>query len=321
MYHLLVFVLWLTAMSWLVVEKVLPPVLGGSPPDYDSVLTDATPEPVCWRIRWNDETLGSVASQVVEHPDGISEMRSVVRFDSLPLESMLSELLGVLAKVAQPLMGGAEDYRITAVLATQLWFDDERRLQGFHTILDLGDVEGFVTIRGRVTSDQKLDVVASLSEGLVPAEQQGGWEMLHQQIELPPNALVGDSFAPRAELKDLYVGQSWTIPVYRPFPPNSPVQIVEAEVERHDVILWEGEDIETMVIVYRTDAGSGIRASRDPVGTEWVRRDGMVLRQEIAFASLRLSFERTEDDPLDTPRELLDEEKHPRLWSTIDSAP
>jgi hypothetical protein len=137
---------------------------------------------------------------------------------------------------------------------------------------------------------------------------------LRQELELPPDALVSDAFTPRSELKKLHVGQSWTIPVYRPFPPNSPLEIVAVHVEGHEGIIWEGKDVETLRVVYRTDAGSGIRASRDPVGREWVRRDGTVLRQEIGMSGLQLRFERLPPDNLDTRKNLLDPARHPALW-------
>ena len=119
------------------------------------------------------------------------------------------------------------------------------------------------------------------------------------------------------ELKDLHVGQSWTIPVYRAFPPNSPVQIVEAKVERHDIIFWEGSDIETMLVVYRMDAGSGLRATSQATAREWVRPDGTVLRQELVFSGLTLRFERQMRRPTDTNEALLDDALHPRYWKDV----
>jgi hypothetical protein len=82
------------------------------------------------------------------------------------------------------------------------------------------------------------------------------------------------------------------------------------------VILWDGNEVETLLIVYRTDAGSGVQAARDPVGWEWVRRDGVVLRQEIALSRLRLRFERLPDAPVDPRAQWLDDTRHPRLWGT-----
>src|SRR5512137_2113364 len=98
LYHLLVVLLWLASMTWLVVEKVLPPLLGGTPPDYDAVLAARDRAPDCWRIVWKEQTIGFAASRVIRPAGAEREMRSVVQFEKLPLEELLAELLAVFAK-------------------------------------------------------------------------------------------------------------------------------------------------------------------------------------------------------------------------------
>ncbi|MFV1964218.1 MAG: hypothetical protein ACC628_02255 [Pirellulaceae bacterium] len=317
LYYLLVFLFWLAAMTWLIVEKVMPPMLGGNPPDYRSALAEPEEEPDCWKITWNGQSIGLVVTQIVDRAPRGREMRSVVRFEDLPLESMMSELLGAFASFAGPLLGTTPDYKIQAVLATRLAFDENRRLTEFSTVLDLAETPGFLTVSGRVTDGRRLAVVARFAGDGAGSGTNGAKRELRHELDLPPNALVGDSFTPRGELKGLQVGQSWTIPVYRAFPPNSPVQIVEAKVERHDIILWEGNDVETMLVVYRTDAGSGLRAASHATAREWVRPDGTVLRQELAFSGLTLRFERQMRGPLDVHRAYLDVERHPRYWIDV----
>jgi hypothetical protein len=315
LYQLLVVLLWLASMTWLVVEKVLPPLLGGTPPDYNAVLAARGQAPDCWRIVWKEQTIGFAASRVIEPAGADREIRSVVQFEKLPLEELLAELLGVFAKLTAPLLGGHSNYRIDALLATRLLFDDQRRLKEFRTRLDVGEMASLLSIRGTVTSEQKLEVEARLGTGASGSGPAG--QVLRQRIDLPPQALVDDAWTPRSQLGNLRVGQAWTVPVYRPFPPNSPISIIEAKVERHDVIVWDGRDVETLLIVYRADAGSGIRASREPVGQAWVRGDGTVLRQEVALSGLRLRFERLPDKLVDRRAQLLDEKQNPRLWSDL----
>lgn len=122
-------------------------------------------------------------------------------------------------------------------------------------------------------------------------------QVLRQTVDLPREALVEGSLAPRSELRDLYVGQTWTIPVYRAFPPNSPVEIVQAEVEKYtDVKIWGNDEVETLVVVYRADAGSSLSAGHEPLSREWVRRaDGLVLWREINFSGMKILFERQTD--------------------------
>jgi hypothetical protein len=150
LYTLSVLGLWLASMSWLVVEKVLPPLMGGDPPDYDAVLATAERPPDCWKIIWKDETIGFAGSKVVSHDDGGRELRSLVQFEQVPLDSMMSELLGMWATVVRPLLGGPA-YRLDAQISTQVWFDQENRLEGIDTVLNLADMPELMTIRGHVT--------------------------------------------------------------------------------------------------------------------------------------------------------------------------
>jgi hypothetical protein len=160
-------------------------------------------------------------------------------------------------------------------------------------------------IDGQIREDGKLEVLARFGEAAGGVASQDG-ALLRQTVDLPKNVLFEDAFTPRGELKNLHVGQSWTIPVYRPFPPNSPVQILAVEVERHEVVFWEGRDVEAMVLTYRSDAGSGLTASREPLATEWVRSDGLVLRQEVSLSGVRLQFERLPSDTEDPRQKMLD---------------
>jgi hypothetical protein len=315
LYHSLVVLFWLASMTWLLVEKVAPPLLGGRPPDYRSVLEEPEAKPDYWRITWNGRRIGSVVSQIVDRQDGRREMRSVVRFEDLPLESMLSELLGAFASFAKPMLGSTQNYQLEAILATRLAFDEERRLGAFSTVLDLAETPSFLTVTGDVTDDRKLSVVVRFADSWGGTGE--GKQEFRQQLDLPANALVGDTFTPKVKLEDLQVGQSWTIPVYRAFPPNSPVQIVEAKVERHDIILWEGNDVETMLVVYRPEAGSGLRAATQATAREWVRRDGLVLRQELALSGLILRFERHTRAILGVDETLLDGDQYPRYWRDV----
>lgn len=141
-----------------------------------------------------------------------------------------------------------------------------------------------------------------------------GTQILAREIELPPGAMVGDALAPRSELKNLVVGQSWTVPVYRPFPPGSPPQIIQATVKHLEFIFWEGSEIETMLVEYQSVAGSNINIASDPIGREWVRSDGTVIRQQVIFSGLKFQFERLPVEHQDARIELLDTDKHARLW-------
>jgi hypothetical protein len=312
-YPWFVLVFWLASMTWLVANKVLPPLIGGNPPDYtlSLPLKEEKSEPVCWRIAWNDRRIGTAASQIIRLPAGGTAQRHVVHFEHLPLQAMLSESFGLLGSAFKPLLGTDSNVELDIVLATELRFNAQHRFTDFHSKADIGDIREFLEIRGVVDDENKLKLDSQIRASLVGQSKQ----VLRHEIPLPREALVSDAFAPRPELKNLSVGQRWTIPVYRPFPPNSAVQIIEAVAERLDVIVWDARDVETVLVVYREEAGTGLHSSREPVAREWIRADGTVIQREVRISGLKVVFERLNSKTIDPEIEMLDSDLHPRLWS------
>lgn len=307
-YTALVWIAWLTSMSWLLTAKVLPTLRTGKPPDYaPRVSAQSTPEPVVWRIAWNDRRIGTAVSQQSPRADGFA-VRHVVQFDKLPVDKMLEEALGVAGSFLKPVLGDS-GLEVGLLVATELQFAQDRRLKEFYTTADVGDMQGMLRVTG--VADQRGKLRLSTRVG-----GAGGIPVTHlrQQLDLPPNAVVGDAYAPRSELRNLTPGQEWTIPVYQPFPPNSPVRIIAAKAEQLEVILWDGKDVETIRVVYHDEAGTGLQATRAPIGREWVRADGLVLQQEIRWGGAVILFER-QPDALNQPLvDALDSNKQPRLW-------
>ncbi|MEX0818091.1 MAG: hypothetical protein WD070_00815 [Pirellulaceae bacterium] len=307
----LVVVFWMIAMSWLLAEKVIPPMLGGDPPDYHGALESETREtlPDAWKLRWKQRTVGYAASRVETRPNGELDRLTFVEFEKLPLEAILSEMLGPVAAVVKPLLRNSRGVDLDMVIASRMTFDSTRRLSRFDTNIELGEHYDFLRLKGTVQEDGRLEIIAQLSGG-----NFGSGQSFKHSVQLPPEALVEGSLSPRPELKDLYIGQKWTIPVFRSFPPNSPVQILQAKVEKHEIIMWGSDEVETKLVVYRAEAGSGVQATREPISREWVREDGTVLRQEVRFAGLELTFEREDEGTLDPRIDKLDELQE-RLWA------
>jgi hypothetical protein len=93
----------------------------------------------------------------------------------------------------------------------------------------------------------------------------------------------------------LRVGQTWTVPLYNPFrTPHSPMEILQATVERDEHITWDSRRTRVRLIVYRGDTGAG-RGNDDVRGRMWVRDDGVVLRQEVVVFRSPVQFERVPD--------------------------
>jgi hypothetical protein len=87
--------------------------------------------------------------------------------------------------------------------------------------------------------------------------------------------------------------------MYNPLrPPNRPIEVLYAKVEREEPIVWNGAAVRTAVVSYRSDPGGGLDTGQPPQGRAWVRSDGMVLKQEVLVYSSRLTFVRVPEDPL-----------------------
>ncbi len=300
---------WLIAMSWLLSQKVLPPLMVGDPPDYQASLPEAgaeVPPPTCWRIEWDGRYIGTAASQAVSRDDG-AELRSVIRFTKLPVKDMLRQLLGAMAPLISKSLGD-EEFTPNMSVVTRLHFGEEKRLSDFQTVVDLPELPRFMFLDGRVDETGKLRLTATASYGSpIPGEPPPRVTYRHE-LDLPRDALVGDSLSPRSELTNLKVGQQWTIPTYRPFPPNAPVQILLAKVERKEFITWDNDLVETLVVVYHDEAGTGLGSARGPIGRTWVQPDGTVLRQEAMLSNMRITFERLPADAAFDTARLLDDE-------------
>ena len=275
LYNSVVVVFWMATMSWLVIDKVWPTLRVGEPPNYSTILgRDDKDPPVCWAIRWNDRTTGWAASHVVRRNDGMSEMHSRVFIAHLPIDQLAPGWLGA---IINPVL--RKPGRLDMDAQSKLDIDPLGRLTGFDSSVRLANIPDALRMQG-VIDGNRLKVTAQSADITWKTEKY-----------ISPEALVGDALSPQARLPNLHVGQRWTMPVYSPFrPPNSPMEVLEATVERQEPIVWNGESVHALVVVYRSDAG--ISLVGEPRGKLWVRADGLVLRQEVAMFNSHLEFTR-----------------------------
>ena len=287
-----VIVCWLASMSWLLVEKILPTLRAGDRPQYSEVLPApaAAPRHVCWEIQYGGEVIGHARSLSVRESDGAGRMESSVQFDNLPLGEIMSELLGAIGPLIKPLWGADEDIRIQMTIDSETNISADGALDTFTTDVRMADLPTVIRVEGEVLGG-KLHIA------VFTADETGEMRVRYRDdIELANQSMVSGSFSPQDRLADLRVGQSWTMPVYRPFPPNSPVQMLQATVERNEIFVWNEHSLRAFQVVYRDDAGSGITIAREPVAKMWVREDGVVLQQEARIANMHFRFVRLPDE-------------------------
>lgn len=281
-------VLWFAAMGWLFSTKILPTLTGGQPPAYVDLLPKTeviVPVPIRWSIRWNGREIGWAENKITRSSDGTGKIVSEVNFQQLPVDEMLRDLMGAIGRLAAPMIG--EIGNVDLQVLTSLDFDHYGVLSSLETKVNVGELEELLRIQGQVTGE-KLDLRAIVNMG-----DSENVIYRDKEIHLPPDALLADSFSPRPKMANLRVGQTWTFQSYQPMMPHNPLTLIQAEVEREELLEWNGQIVRTRKVAFRRDSGSGISSTRKPISEVWVRRDGTVLRQDLILANVKVQFVRT----------------------------
>ena len=84
--QLVITLFWLATMTWLTVEKILPPMRRGDPPSFRSVYgnLDASAQPLGWTVTWNGSPIGWATSQATHPTAGMTEINSHVHLATTP---------------------------------------------------------------------------------------------------------------------------------------------------------------------------------------------------------------------------------------------
>lgn len=297
--------LWLTSMSWLVVTKLLPLLQSGDPPTYRSIYTgleNAAP-PLGWEMSWNGKPLGwAVTSQSTK--DKYTTVESHVRFNHLPFDDLVPVLLRGMWHSSGTNLG---QVRIDA--ESKIVIDPTGQLQVFHFVITSPNVPDPIRVSGQVR-DGKLHIHVIAA----------GNRHIHK-LELPADAVLGNDLSPQSRLPGLYVGQTWTVPVYSPFRlgGGNPVEMLQAKVERQDALSWDDELVPVLLVVLRRDAGALLSGSRTPRAKLWVDQTGEVLKQESYLQNSKLTFTRTDERQAKLYWEARDRIRSERTKSYVDN--
>lgn len=309
-FNITIVIFWLASMTWLVKQKVLPPLFVGEPPTYRTVLDDqeAPSRPISWRLSLNDQLLGWATSQVFRLDNGVAEVRSRVQIDRLPLAEMTPAWIKPLLQRVFPSLtfsmkadGNLQVDPLGRPIGfySKASFREYRKGEGPKSDSGTMPAEMLAPPRsiGPENPDGKTHFDISL-QGTVEGRElklkvKSGDFIYNTTAFLPSDALLGDALAPQGRLPGLRVGQSWTMPVYSPLsPPASPMEILHAQVERQEPIRWQSRVVSAFVVVFRSDSGGGLTNSASEKAKAWVDAQGNVLKQEMTIGSARLSFER-----------------------------
>ncbi len=267
---------WLVMMQWLVVTKVMPSLLVGEPPNYRTILAAQREDPPAgWQISWDGRRLGWAVSKTKSLPQEITEVRSLIHFDDLPLDRLVPDWLRVMAP---PI--GRQRMEVPVESRSTLVFDPLGRLSRFESSVRLDAQEPFVKMRGSLDGSKMALWL-----------RVGGLPPFETDVDVPRDAMLGETLSPQSHLPGLHEGQSWTMESYSPLrPPSSPKEILHATVEATTPLVWQGRTVDTRLVVYRSDPGDTVGHSGGPRGKLWVRPDGTVLKQEVTILRSTMTF-------------------------------
>jgi len=271
--RILILTAWAISTAWLVNRDVLPEYLVGDPPDWKRVVAAAstTDKPSRWLISVVDapdrqRVVGQATSQSRTNTDGSTVLESRVRLDAQGL------LKGTVLAVAE---------------STEFAFTSSTRIspQGLldlaHAevrVRELGD-EPVLNVQAIPAPGGKLDV--RFTSRLSPLLN------FRQTLVQDPRSLVRGGLEPIDRLPGLRVGQSWSLQVLQPL--TARPETIRSEVTGMERLFWNGNPTETFIVVNKSSTFSA---------RTWVRRDGLVIRQELPTPLVRLLLEREPEEPV-----------------------
>jgi hypothetical protein len=276
---------WCITTGWLVVEKIVPSLLPGSPPGYQALYSSGNKTlPVGWTVFWNGQPMGSAVSRARQTEEGGMVVDSLLRFDRLPIDEMLPSWTKMLVRRALEQHETGKRNPLESMTLTsrgRLTIDPQGQLVSFHSAVDLPGTEDPLLLDGTV------------DEGHVKIVIKSGDLRYETSRYLPSHIMIGDELSPQATLPGLHKGRHWTVPVYSPLRPgHAPIEVLYAEVTGEETIFWEDRPTRVNVVTYRNDPSS----HRDPRCRLWVDGSGRVLRQETAMLGSTMTFLRHSDE-------------------------
>ena len=279
-YNVAVVLLWLATMSWLVTKKVLPALMVGEPPTYRTIVEAQHKEPlVGWAMTWDDRPVGWALTKTSAMINGMTEVRSLVRIEDLRLNQVTPDQLKFL------IPEGVSDVSLQLEAKSEFVFDPLERLSQFVSSVGFPGMDDLAKVRGTLDG---TELQLSVRAGEFTTEKK---------VVLPQKALLSDALSPQTKLPGLRLGQNWNVRICSPFrTPNNPTEVLQAKVEEIKTMLWDGREVETWLVVYRSDPGAGTASTETPRVRLWVSEDGTVLKQEANLLDSTITFVRLSDD-------------------------
>jgi len=267
---LAVVVLWLSSMSWLVIERILPSFYAGEPPIEQAYETGKA---VAWQVQWKGKSVGRSASVRLSGVGGTTDLYNRVLLTDFPLMELAPTWM-------RTVIGPLGD--ITFDAHTRIEIDALGNFSAFNSRISINDLPSVLIISGRV------------EDSLLQLRVRSGDISYTTPIYLPDSKSLNEVLFPDAKLPQMYVGRSWQEKIYSPFhSPSNPVELVQAEVVSVEAIQYGDEMRKTLRIEYRTMSRSGIPQEARLQAESWVEQSsGNVLRRDVYLGDSKLRFTR-----------------------------
>ncbi|MGW8256370.1 MAG: hypothetical protein ACWGMZ_02675, partial [Thermoguttaceae bacterium] len=146
-------------MTWLISQKVLPSLLLGQPPNYQTILEAQQKRPIgAWSLGLNAKQLGWALSTLVQEPSGLRKLRCRVHFDEVPLAELTSGFFhaivrGINHHVAKLKLDASSSVSIDP-LGNLVRFDSELKLYPINSVVRMF---GVVVEGGRMHVEIRSD--------------------------------------------------------------------------------------------------------------------------------------------------------------------
>jgi len=260
--------LWLSSMTWLVTDRILPSFFGGQPPLVKSYQEG---EVVAWEVRWKGRRVGEAASVRMSGVGGSTDLYNRIVLEEFPV----MDLAPAWIRAAVGSFGN-----MTFDVKTRVEFDPLGKFSSFNSRIALNGMPSILNMSGRIEQSYlKLKVHSG--------------EVSHStQIYLPNSEVLSEALFPDAKLPSMFLGRSWQEKVYSPFSsPSSPIERMQVEVVAEESIEHCGEVRQVMRVEYKLIAGSGIPEHAKTRGISWVDPlSGEVLRRDVFLGDSKLRF-------------------------------
>jgi len=271
---LAVVTLWLSSMTWLVSERILPSFFAGQPPIVQAYEDG---EAVAWQVKWHGEIVGQAASVRLPGVGGSTDLFNRVVLEEFPVMQLAPSWI----RAAVGNLG-----RMTFDVLTRAEFDPLGKFSSFNSRISLNDMPSVLKMTGRIEeSHLKLKVNSN--------------DFSHTtSIYLPNSEALSEALFPDAKLPYMHLGRSWQEKVYSPFSsPADPVELVQVVVKAVETIEYDGEVRRVMRVDYRSLVGSGVPEHARTQGISWVDpTTGDVLRRDVFLGDSKLRFERLTEE-------------------------